>query len=515
MRVKILAAVALLAVGVGAVGLAVVGPSLGANSSVKYLTAQATRTTVTKTAVATGTVVANAVYGLGFGRGPVIVSNAASASSSSSSSGSSSSNSSAGGGSSSWTTTAVKVAIGDKVTKGELLATADPTNADASLASAQAALASAQARLATDQAGPTAITIASAQDGVTQAQMQLTNAQQSLTQTEAQNQLAVEQAQAQLTSAQQKLSTDQAASAPAATISADEAAVSSAQLNLTSAQQKATASNQQAQNAVNSASFGVTVAQHNYEAKLAPATPAQIASDEAAVATAQAQVATAQQTVTEAKIVAPADGTVSAVNVIAGVAAPSGDAIEVEIGPMYVTAAFAESDIPSLQAGQAATVSITATSQTADGTVASITPIASSSGTSSVVSYTVLVALVDAPAGIQSGMSANVTVTTASASNVIAVPTTAVVGRAGSYTVRTMDSNGQITSHDVTVGLATTSLTEIQSGINVGDTVVVGTSTTRTSSSTSTGANIGGLGGLGGGTGGRFVNGGGVVTGGQ
>jgi macrolide-specific efflux system membrane fusion protein len=105
-----------------------------------------------------------------------------------------------------------------------------------------------------------------------------------------------------------------------------------------------------------------------------------------------------------------------------------------------------------------------------------------------VVTYPVVIALTGDTTGVQSGMSANVSVTTASATNVVAVPSTALYGTTGSYTVHELNSAGQVQSVPVQVGLISTSLAEITSGVAVGDTVVVGTSSSRTS----TGGNFGG-----------------------
>ena len=88
-------------------------------------------------------------------------------------------------------------------------------------------------------------------------------------------------------------------------------------------------------------------------------------------------------------------------------------------------------------------------------------------------------------------MSASISITTASAANVIAVPAIALVGTAGSYSVRVLDSAGQPQLVSVQTGLVTSSLAEIQSGVDVGTQVVTGTSSTRTSTSTSGGGGFG------------------------
>ena len=89
---------------------------------------------------------------------------------------------------------------------------------------------------------------------------------------------------------------------------------------------------------------------------------------------------------------------------------------------MQVTASFAETDLASLKAGQDAAVSIAATADTVDGTVTAIDPVASNTGTSSVVTYSVTMTLKDVPDLVKTGMSADVSVTTALATGVIADP---------------------------------------------------------------------------------------------
>ena len=62
---KLLAAVVLLAVGVGATGYVLFAPTAGAAATTQYLTSTATTGDVTQEAVATGTVAASSTWGLG------------------------------------------------------------------------------------------------------------------------------------------------------------------------------------------------------------------------------------------------------------------------------------------------------------------------------------------------------------------------------------------------------------------------------------------------------------------
>lgn len=202
------------------------------------------------------------------------------------------------------------------------------------------------------------------------------------------------------------------------------------------------------------------------------------------------------------RLIAPAAGIVTAVNITAGADVPTGAAITVASTDYEVTAEVVETDVSSMKLQQPATVSVSAIGANLDGTVTAIAPTAttgSSGSSSSVVSYAVTVALANPPATLRAGMTADVTITTASATNVLAVPAAALRGSADNYTVLVMNAAGTPESRPVTVGLITSSLVEIKSGLSAGDLVVTGTnSTQRTSTGTGGGAggfNVGGGGG--------------------
>jgi multidrug efflux pump subunit AcrA (membrane-fusion protein) len=145
-----LAAIALILVGVGSVVLVVVGPSLpsfGGSSNTKYITSTVSTGAVTQSSVATGTVAASTVYGLKFGVNPDIVA------SSSTTSGGGGTVAGTGGTNSNltWPVTTVNAKVGQKVTKGQVLATADDTAAKLALVSAQAKLDAAQSMYESDR----------------------------------------------------------------------------------------------------------------------------------------------------------------------------------------------------------------------------------------------------------------------------------------------------------------------------------------------------------------------------
>lgn len=210
-----------------------------------------------------------------------------------------------------------------------------------------------------------------------------------------------------------------------------------------------------------------------------------------------------------ASVVAPIDGTVLEVNVTAGADAPSGAAFVLAAGTWQVTANAVETDVSSLKVGQAAAVTVAAVGANLTGKVSAIAPAAeSSSSSNSVVNYAVTITLDNAPATLKSGMTAEVTVTTASATGVLAVPAAALRGSAGNYSVLVM-TNGVPQARAVNVGLITSSLVEITSGLNAGELVVIGTSSSQRATTNVTGPGGGGPIVVPGGGGGRGFSSGG------
>jgi macrolide-specific efflux system membrane fusion protein len=196
-----------------------------------------------------------------------------------------------------------------------------------------------------------------------------------------------------------------------------------------------------------------------------------------------------------ATLVAPIDGTVTAVNIAAGLDA-TGTAIAITSATYEVTADVVESDISAMSVGQEATIAVDAIGATIQGTVSAIAPSAGDAG-SGVVSYPVTVTLTGAPSALRAGMTADITIVTASATGVLTVPAEALRGTAGSYRVQVLGADGEPVTRDVTVGLVTNATAEIQSGLAEGETVITGTASSRlaTSDGESGGTVIRGTGG--------------------
>jgi RND family efflux transporter MFP subunit len=191
------------------------------------------------------------------------------------------------------------------------------------------------------------------------------------------------------------------------------------------------------------------------------------------VADADAKVAEIEAQLAAATLSAPIDGVITKVNIATGFDAPAGAAIVIDAPGFQVTTDVVESDLASVEIGQTATVSIDAVGADVTGTVTAISPLATEGG--SVVSYPVTVVLDETPEDAHAGMSADVTITTATADGVLTVPTAALQGTEGNYRVRTLAGDGTVTAVPVEIGLTTASLAEITSGLSAGTTVVTGT----------------------------------------
>jgi len=370
MRLKLLTIVVLLVVAGGAIAYSSGVFNGGAAAATSFLTAEATTTDVTDEVTATGTVASTDTWDLAFGSTGSTVT---------------------------WPVTEVDVKVGDRVTKGQVLAKADATDLESQIADAKRSALSARIQLLQAQ---DALDNASGTNATRQAQANLYNAESS-------------RAHAIKT-------------------------------------------------------YDDLVAQRPLAA-----------------------------------LTAPADGLVTAVAIEVGSEAPAGAAITIAAASLEVTTSVVESDVSSISVGQPATITISAIDATLKGTVSSIAPTAASQGgNNGVVSYAVEIALDAPPTALRAGMSADVSIVTATASGVVAIPSRALSGSAGSYTVRVVAADGTVTTRAVEVGLVTSSLAEIKSGLQAGERVVTGTS----SSQLTNGANGGTRGG------GIFGGGGTVIT---
>lgn len=365
----------------------------------------------------------------------------------------------------------------------------------ADVAAARASLSSAQAAYASVLAGPDAST-------VTQAEATFKNAEAALQQAQAAYDKIASHPEAGMTS--QSLALQQAtnnfASAQAAYQSATKASTVESVEKAKAAVETAKASLQKLLDSptpseLASAEAQVKSAEANLASLQVGATTTKLAAAKAQVEQARLNLQTAQDNLAKAKLIAPFDGVVTAVNVAESEYA-SGEAISLsDPKSMEVVLSVDEVDIGNLAAGQPSIITLEAwpTTEIA-GKVVSIAPAPKTSTTSSaIVSYEVHLSLGDTNLAVRDGMTANATIVVSSKDGVLVVPNQAITpdraaGKNYVNRVVTAPDGSQTTEKvEVTVGLKDDDNTEITSGLQAGDKVAIGTlasSTTTTGTGT-------------------------------
>jgi RND family efflux transporter MFP subunit len=268
----------------------------------------------------------------------------------------------------------------------------------------------------------------------------------------------------------------------------------------------------QAQQAVTSATTALTNAQNAASVAAQPVTPAQIDADNAAIASAQASLANAQQALSEATIVAPVDGVVAQVNISAGKttttsASTSGDIVLESANSFEVSGQVSDTQISEVKLNQQALVTPAGQTASLAGKVNQITPMATV--TQGVATFPVNVLITQQSPDLYAGASATVQIIVKQATNVLTVPTSSVHS-AGSFSFVDVLQSGKSVRKLVTLGASSGIYTEVTSGLQPGDEVIVANrSAALPSASNNFRANrAAGVGGFGGGAG-AFVGGGG------
>ncbi len=409
------------------------------------------------------------------------------------------------------------------------LATLLAPPAAADVASAEASLASAQAQLDDLLAGPTAAERAGAETDVEAAQAdvaaastRLYNLSNGASAAELQAaQIALDQAQVAATQAVEQhttiLATIQGGEFPADQLEDAEAA---ARAGVLQSEAQLAAAQETYNNLLNGdpnnlataqASLAVAVAQRDlaqaqFDLMMAPAAASQIASAEASVVQAQATLdrlqrgpTTAQLTSAEvqvenarisleraqinlanATLVAPFAGVITAVNVQPGELA-SGILVEMfDSNSLEVVLSVDEVDLSQISVGQETVVTLeTWPDEEIAGTVATIAPASANEAGSSLVTFPVYVSLGATELPIRVGMTANAELELARREGVLLVPNAAIqVDRTtGTYSVILVQTNEQglplYETVEVTIGLRDSDHTEVSSGIQAGDELLI------------------------------------------
>ena len=204
------------------------------------------------------------------------------------------------------------------------------------------------------------------------------------------------------------------------------------------------------------------------------ASAAQLAAYQAHVDSAKANLTVARQNLSAATLTSPISGTVADVSITAGeqVSADSSSATitVIGVGGALVNTTVSLADIDLVKVGQPASVDVDGISKPLIGTVASIGVLDTTTGSSTTYPVTVQLAA-DSPR-VYDGVSAGVSITVATATNVLTVPTSAVHSIGSFHTVSVLDS-GSATTVRVTTGVAGAERTQISSGLKAGQQVVL------------------------------------------
>jgi membrane fusion protein, macrolide-specific efflux system len=286
------------------------------------------------------------------------------------------------------------------------------------------------------------------------------------------------------------------------------------------------------------------------QAKNPPATPQDPAPTVDAVAVAQAKagvnqaalnVSDAQKALEATTLRAPAAGTISAVNFSVGQTVGGGGnstssssssssgngsssnsskafATLLDLDHMVVKVGFPEADAGKVAAGQPVSLTIDSLpGERLTGSVASIDTV--STVVSNVVTYNAIVSFDSVPSGVKPGMTANVSVIAASREGVVSVPSGAISTEGGASTVTVRTADGKDETRTVVTGLKGDGTTEITSGLDAGEQVVMSVGVVSSNASRNGTTNqqnrTGTFGGGGLGGGGGFVGGGGGGFGGR
>ncbi len=360
--------------------------------------------------------------------------------------------------------------------------------AQANLASAQAAVLQAQAQKAQVLAGPTAGQVASAEASLAQAQLQQKNAQEAYNSTiqcftitlpdgseqeqcpglgapEEQARAALANANASLAAAEAQLA-DVQAGARYSDVQAADAAIASAQAGV-----------QAAEGNVAAAEANIARAEAAYARLLEPPTADEIAILEAQVNSAETSMALAQLRLDQGRIIAPISGKVANVQINPGEqATPGAPALTiVNEGAFHITVNVDEIDIDQIALGQPVDITLDALPDTAvQGFISEIAP--TSANTGGVVTYLVTINI-EPPEGIvlRAGMSANASIVVEEIGEVVVVPNWAVRldRETGEALVNVKQADGTISEIPVGIGLRNELSSEVTSGLNPGDVVVV------------------------------------------
>ncbi len=230
--------------------------------------------------------------------------------------------------------------------------------------------------------------------------------------------------------------------------------------------------------AIQSAKSAIDSAEANLALKKAAARPADVSLKEADVLRAEGQLQSAQGAYENTVIRAPADGTVTKIDIKVGELANSLETAIVvqDMGNLYVEANINESNITEVETGQSVELTIDAygSGKIFTGLVSEVEPGATIKD--GIVNYKVKISLDENDVNVKPGMNANVVITTGIKDNVIAIPMAAVEEVEGQNIVKVITNEKKKRYEDRVVVLGVkggANMVEIVSGLSDGEKVAL------------------------------------------
>lgn len=374
----------------------------------------------------------------------------------------------------------------------QLLAGPDPDEiaaAEAQVRAANANLWAASERRDQAAAGPTQAEILQAQadlDAARAVEQSFTLAYQGVLEcclgpTEEQVRYSLEAARMNVQAAEQQLAEVNAGPNPN-DVGAADATVNAARANLDAAQANLDLLRQGPTEAeIAAARTQLAQAQANLDRLLHGVSETQVAIATAQVEQARIALQRAENNLTKATLVAPFDGVVTAIYVAEGELASGRAVTLIDSNSLEVTLSVDEVDLAFIEVGQPAEVTLDAfPAEAIESQVVAIAPKSNTAGDDGPVTYDVHLSLAQTDLPLRVGMTASGRLITAARTDVLLVPNRALLAdrQTGRYYINLLEgadlTTGTLRQVEVTIGLRDSQYTEITSGLEDGDRLVIG-----------------------------------------
>lgn len=201
-----------------------------------------------------------------------------------------------------------------------------------------------------------------------------------------------------------------------------------------------------------------------------------VATAEAKLRQARLSVKSARQEVRETALRAPISGTIASVSRSSKSSSRSGSSVSIVVSQLRrlkMEVSFSESDIGKVKVGQPATVSVSSMEGTElAGRVTKVDVLPSEGSSSGVVEYPATITVTQSAKGVRAGMSASAEVVVEQVQGAVSVSSEAITSGPGGGSVTVLEDGVEV-ERGVTTGLKGDETTQVLSGLEAGETVVL------------------------------------------